>query len=118
MSITVPEPVAQRGPKDARRHREKQREAIREKLPEIIAEESIITRAKGKTVKIRIRSIEIPSFRSGNRKKAGGKRRRRSFGRNRCRPGLRSAGGRYRTTPGQGSRARWRSRRRTRGRLH
>ena len=71
MSITVPEPVAQRGPKDARRHREKQREAIREKLPEIIAEESIITRAKGKTVKIPIRSIEIPSFRSGNRKKAG-----------------------------------------------
>ena len=71
MSISVPEPVAQRGPKDARRHREKQREAIREKLPEIIAEESIITRAKGKTIKIPIRSIEIPNFRSGYRKKAG-----------------------------------------------
>ena len=71
MSITVPEPVAQRGPKDARRHREKQREAIREKLPEIIAEESIITRAKGKTVKVPIRSIEIPSFRSGRRKRGG-----------------------------------------------
>ena len=69
MSITVPEPVAQRGRKDARRHREKQREAIREKLPEIIAEESIITRAKGKTIKIPIRSIEIPNFRSGYRKK-------------------------------------------------
>ena len=72
MSITVPEPVAQRGPKDARRHREKQREAIREKLPEIIAEESIITRAKGKKIKVPIRSIEIPSFRSGRRKKGGG----------------------------------------------
>ena len=71
MSITVPEPVAQRGPKDARRHREKQREAIREKIPEIIAEESIITRAKGKTVKVPIRSIEIPSFRPGSRKKDG-----------------------------------------------
>ena len=71
MSISVPEPVAQRGPKDARRHREKQREAIREKLPEIIAEESIITRAKGKTIKIPIRSIEIPNFRSGYRKKGG-----------------------------------------------
>ena len=72
MSITVPEPVAQRGPKDARRHREKQREAIREKLPEIIAEETIITRAKGKTIKVPIRSIEIPSFRSGRRKKGDG----------------------------------------------
>ena len=71
MSITVPEPVAQRGPKDARRHREKQREAIRQKLPEIIAEESIITRAKGKIIKVPIRSIEIPSFRSGRRTKSG-----------------------------------------------
>ena len=69
MSITVPEPVAQRGPKDARRHREKQREAIREKLPEIIAEESIITRARGKTVRVPIRSIEIPRFRPGTRKR-------------------------------------------------
>ena len=72
MPITVPEPVAQRGKKDARRHREKQREAIREKLPEIIAEESIITRARGKTVKVPIRSLEIPRFRSGNRNKDKG----------------------------------------------
>ena len=72
MSITIPEPVAQRGQKDARRHREKQREAIRQKLPEIIAEESIITRARGKTVKVPIRSIEIPRFRSGQRSKGSG----------------------------------------------
>ena len=61
------EPVAERGKKDARRHREKQREAIRKQLPEIISEESIITRAKGKTIRVPIRSIDIPHFRPGSR---------------------------------------------------
>ena len=69
MTITAPEPVAQRGKKDARRHREKQREAIRKKLPEIISEESIITRGRGKTIKVPIRSIDIPHFRPGRRNK-------------------------------------------------
>lgn len=73
MSITVPEPIAERGKKDARRHREKQREAIRKQLPEIISEESIITRGRGKTVRVPIRSISIPQFRPGSRKKEGGK---------------------------------------------
>ena len=72
MPITVPEPVAERGKKDARRHRDKQREAIRKKLPEIISEESIITRKKGKTVKVPIRSLDIPRFRQGSRKKQDG----------------------------------------------
>lgn len=72
MPITVPEPVAQRGKKDARRHRDKQREAIRERLPEIISEEAIITRKKGKTVKIPIRSLDIPHFRPGSRKQTPG----------------------------------------------
>ena len=72
MSITVPEPIAERGKKDARRHREKQREAIRKQLPEIISEESIITRGRGKTVRVPIRSINIPQFRPGSRKKEGG----------------------------------------------
>ena len=71
MSITVPEPIAERGKKDARRHREKQREAIRKQLPEIISEESIITRGRGKTVRVPIRSINIPHFRPGSRKKEG-----------------------------------------------
>ena len=69
MSITIPEPIAERGKKDARRHREKQREAIRKQLPEIISEESIITRGRGKTVRVPIRSINIPHFRPGSRKK-------------------------------------------------
>lgn len=63
MSIIVSEPVTERGRKDARRHREKQREAIIEKLPEIIANESIITRKKNKTIKIPIRSIDLPHLR-------------------------------------------------------
>ena len=63
MSIIVTEPVTERGRKDARRHREKQREAIIDKLPEIIAEESIITRKGNKIIKIPIRSIDLPHFR-------------------------------------------------------
>jgi uncharacterized sporulation protein YeaH/YhbH (DUF444 family) len=73
VSITVPEPIAERGKKDARRHREKQREAIRKQLPEIISEESIITRGRGKTVRVPIRSINIPHFRPGSRQKEGSK---------------------------------------------
>jgi len=73
MPITQPEPVAQRGKKDAKRHRDKQKEAIRKKLPEIISEESIITRQGGKTVKVPIRAIDIPNFRPGSRKKGDGK---------------------------------------------
>ncbi len=63
MPIIVSEPVTERGRKDARRHREKQREAIIGKLPEIIANESIITQRKGKIIKIPIRSIDLPHFR-------------------------------------------------------
>ena len=62
MPIIASEPTAERGRKDARRHREKQREAIKERLPEIIADESIITHKKGKVVKVPIRSIDIPHF--------------------------------------------------------
>lgn len=68
MPIIVAEPFGSRGRKDAKRHREKQKEAIREKLPEIISEESIITQKKGKIIKIPIKGIEIPTFKP---KKAG-----------------------------------------------
>lgn len=63
MPIIVSRPTTERGHKDARRHREKQRQAIIDKLPEIIANESIITQRKNKIVKIPIRSITLPSFR-------------------------------------------------------
>lgn len=63
MPIIVSNPITERGKKDARRHREKQKEVIREKLPEIIAEESIITKKKGKIVKVPIKMLDIPHFR-------------------------------------------------------
>lgn len=63
MSIIRSEPLGERGKKDARRHREKHKDAIKEKLPEIIANESIITAKKGKLVKIRVKRLDIPHFR-------------------------------------------------------
>ncbi|MEX2090657.1 MAG: DUF444 family protein [Candidatus Paceibacterota bacterium] len=65
MPIIVSESTGERGRKDARRHREKQKEAIKDRLPEIISNESIITQRKGKVVKIPIRSIDIPHFKPG-----------------------------------------------------
>ncbi len=63
MPIIVSEPSGERGRKDARRHREKHREAAKEKLPELIANESIITQKGGKTYKIPIKIMDIPHFR-------------------------------------------------------
>ncbi|MBI1957137.1 MAG: DUF444 family protein [Candidatus Niyogibacteria bacterium] len=63
MPIIRSDPVAPKGKKDAARHREKQKDAIRKQLPEIIARESIITSKKGKTVRIPIRIMDIPHFR-------------------------------------------------------
>jgi len=63
MPIRIVESVEERGQKDARRHREKQREAIKKHLPEIISEQSIITGNRGKKIKIVIRSLDIPHFR-------------------------------------------------------
>lgn len=65
MPIFVPDIVSERGKADAKRHRDKHREAIKKNLPEIIADESIITGKKGKIIKIPIKSIDIPYFRSG-----------------------------------------------------
>jgi len=63
MPIIVSDSGSNRGAQDARRHREKQREAIRERLPEIISRETIITDKKGKKVRIPIRALDIPHFR-------------------------------------------------------
>lgn len=52
-----------KGPADQARHKEKVKEAIRENLPEIVSEESIITSDGKKIVKVPIRSLEEPRFR-------------------------------------------------------
>jgi uncharacterized sporulation protein YeaH/YhbH (DUF444 family) len=64
MPIIVTKPVATKGKRDAKRHRQKQKDAIKKRLPEIIGEESIITGRRDKVVKIPIKSIQIPRFRS------------------------------------------------------
>src|ERR687895_125137 len=52
-----------KGPIDQARHNTKVKEAIRENLAEIIAEESIITSDGKKLVKVPIRSLDLPRFR-------------------------------------------------------
>jgi len=52
-----------KGPADQARHNEKIKEAIRENLPEIIAEESIITSDGKRLIKVPIRSLEEYRFR-------------------------------------------------------
>lgn len=61
----------EKGRRDARRHREKQKEAVKKEIKKIISESSIITRKKGKKVKIPIREIVIPDFKPGSRKGNG-----------------------------------------------
>ncbi len=62
MPITAPEIITERGKRDAKRHRDKQRKAIKDQLPHIIAEESIITGKKGRIVKVPIKNLRIPEF--------------------------------------------------------
>jgi uncharacterized protein len=52
-----------KGPQDQARHNEKIKEAIKENLPEIIAEESIITSDGKRLIKVPIRSLEEYRFR-------------------------------------------------------
>lgn len=66
MPITVPDIVSEQGKADAKRHRDKQKEVIRENLPHIIANENIITGKRNKIIKIPIKSLEIPRFRPGS----------------------------------------------------
>jgi hypothetical protein len=62
LSIIWSDPPLERGRKDAHRHRDKQRELIKEQLPRIISEEPIIIRKGGKMVKIPLRFLRIPTF--------------------------------------------------------
>ena len=52
-----------KGPIDQARHNAKVKEAIRENLADIIAEEAIITSDGKKLVKVPVRSLELPHFR-------------------------------------------------------
>jgi sporulation protein YhbH len=52
-----------KGLADAQRHAEKVKEAIKESLPQVVAEEAIITASGDRRVKVPIRSLELPRFR-------------------------------------------------------
>lgn len=67
MAIKQRDYQTERGRKDAARHREKQREAIKKNLPEIIADTPIITHRRGQIVKIPLRGIKSYYFKHGSR---------------------------------------------------
>lgn len=71
MAVRIGSEHKEKGKKDARRHREKQKDVVKKKIRQIVSESSIITRKKGKTVKIPIKEIVIPDFTPGNRKDDG-----------------------------------------------
>jgi sporulation protein YhbH len=52
-----------KGAADARRHAEKLKEALKESLPQVVAEEALITASGAKTVKVPLRSLELPRLR-------------------------------------------------------
>lgn len=55
-------PVSDRSAKDRRRHREKVRDAIKENISDIIADESIIGKSKDKIIKVPIKGIKEYRF--------------------------------------------------------
>ncbi len=61
----------EKGQRDVRRHREKQKQAVKDEMKKIISESSIITHKKGRKVNIPIREIIIPDFKPGTRKENG-----------------------------------------------
>lgn len=63
MPIIWSEPLVERGQKDARRHRDKQKDLIKERLSKVIGEETIITRKAGRMVRVPIRYLDNPHFR-------------------------------------------------------
>ncbi|MCI0542797.1 DUF444 family protein [bacterium] len=67
--IIVSDEEATQGPEDAKWHRDKQIDDIKERIPDIITNEDIITSdPTGKKIVIPIRILEVPDFRHGNRK--------------------------------------------------
>ncbi len=61
-----------KGKRDAKRHREKQKEIVKKNMKKIISNTPIITKKKGKKVKIPIKGLVIPRFRPGRRNKGKG----------------------------------------------
>jgi sporulation protein YhbH len=52
-----------KGHRDAARHAEKIKEAVKESLPQVVAEEAIITASGDTVVKVPVRSLELPRLR-------------------------------------------------------
>lgn len=68
MTIIVSDEKAARGPKDAKRHREIQKDELKKHLPDIILGEDVISgENKGKKFVYLVRSIDNPDFRYGRR---------------------------------------------------
>jgi len=72
MPIHHRDPDTKQGPRDAQRHRDKQREAIRRGIRDIVADESIITRRRDEKVKVPIRGVKSFKFKHGSPKGGGG----------------------------------------------
>lgn len=64
--------VSEKGRKDAERHRKKIDKAIRDKVGDVISEESIITKKKGKKVRIPVRGLKDYRFIYGRNKGGAG----------------------------------------------
>lgn len=71
MPVSERDYEAGRGKRDAARHQHKQREAIKQNIPNIIADTSIITRQKGEVVRIPLRGIKSYRFKYGGKDGGG-----------------------------------------------
>jgi uncharacterized protein len=73
MAVVRPDyDTAPRGRRDASRHREKVRDALRRNLPDVIADEAIITRRESRIVRVPIRGVRSYQFIHGRAGAAGG----------------------------------------------
>jgi len=64
--------LSERGKKDAERHRKKIDDAIRKNVKDVISEESIITKKRGKKVRVPVRGLKDYRFIHGRGKGQGG----------------------------------------------
>ncbi len=64
--------LSEKGKKDAERHREKIDDAIRKNVKDVISEESIITKRKGKKVRIPVKGMRDYRFIYGSNDGAAG----------------------------------------------